>query len=317
MPVGTVLLISGALGVSVLPRLLRGRVLKARTQPAGECHIVAEVADNASVDRLYNMAFGGRELFMDVAEEGEIEQIERRSGSPSPVRCPDEELLRGQMLADCRWSDVAIEIVWGTSRHAGTKESVGPYHWMILQSARQSMVPSNGSLFDLSPGDSSEYFDNHFSHCGQCNKRWWLVDTPVLGICPVCEVEVIKLGLDVKATLEASRHSPFVLLPDGDEDLGPPMKVDASGAEVPDFGDTSGVAGVDLSEDPEVQGLLPTPVAEIWSGSTIMINPGFCPKRNREWIDLVALDFLRIHQRRPGDPNVIYRIDEAGSNRDG
>ena len=218
------------------------------------------------------------------------------------------------MLADCRWSDVAIEIVWGSSRHAGTKESVDPYHWMILQSARLSMVPSNGSLFDLSPGESSEYFDNHFSHCGQCNKRWWLVDTPVLGICSVRAVEVIKLGLDVKATLEASRHSPFVLLPDGDEDFGPPMEVDASGAEVPDFGDAS---RVDLGEDPEVQRLLSIPAAEKWSGFTIMINPSFCPKRNREWIDLVALDILRIHQLRPDDPNVIYRIDEAESNRDG
>ena len=174
----------GSFGID--PARLRGRVLKARTQPAAECHIVSEVADNASIDRLYNMVFGGRELFMDIAEEGEIEQSERRSGSPSPVRCPDEVLLRGQLLADGLWSDVAIEIVWASSRHAGTKESIAPYHWMILQSARLDMVPSNGSLFDFSPGESSEYFDNHFFRCCKCEKRWWLVDTPVLGICPAC-----------------------------------------------------------------------------------------------------------------------------------
>ena len=61
----------GSFGID--PARLRGRVLKARTQPAAECHIVPEVADNASGDRLYNMVFGGLELFMDIAEEGEIE----------------------------------------------------------------------------------------------------------------------------------------------------------------------------------------------------------------------------------------------------
>ena len=172
------------------------------------------------------------------------------------------------------------------------------------------MVPSNGSLFDLSPGESSEYFDNHFSRCCKSEKRWWLVDTPVLGICPVCDVEVTTRGLDVKKTLEATRHSPFVQLPAGDEDPNPPMEVDASATEAPDYGDASGVvgdaSGVDLSEDPDVQNLLPTPVAEIWSGSTTMVNPDFSSKRNREWIDLVALDFLRTHQRHPDDPDVIY-----------
>ena len=145
------------------PSRLRGRVFKARTQPAAEYHVVSEVADNVSIDRLYGMVFGGRELVMDIAEEGEIEQSELRSGSPSPVRCPDEELLRGQMLADGLWSDVAIEIVWASPRHAGTKESIAPYHWMILQSARLNMVPSNSSLFDFSPGERSEYFGNLLS----------------------------------------------------------------------------------------------------------------------------------------------------------
>ena len=130
---------------------------------------------------------------------------------------------------------------------------------------------------------------------------------------------VITRGLDVKKTLEATRHSPFVQLPDGDEDPNPPMEVDASATEAPDYGDASGVvddaSGAGLSEEPDVQNMLPTPVAEIWSGSTIMVNPDFSSKRNREWIDPVALNFLRTHQRRPDDPDVIYRIDEAESNR--
>ena len=81
------------------------------------------------------MVFGGRDLVMDIAEVGGIERSELRSGSPSLVQCPDEELLRGQMLAEGLWSDVVIEIVWASPRHAGTKGSIAPYHWMILQSA--------------------------------------------------------------------------------------------------------------------------------------------------------------------------------------
>ena len=89
------------------------------------------------------------------------------------------------------------------------------------------MVPSNGSLFDLSPGESSEYFDKHFSQCCQCNQRWWLVDTPVLGICPVCETDVVRDSLDVKATLSATQHSPFVPAHVGVEAPNPSMDVDA------------------------------------------------------------------------------------------
>ena len=101
----------------------------------------------------------------------------------------------------------------------------------------------------------------------------------------------------------------------------PPMDVDASASEVPDYCDAPGVVSeasmVNLDEEPEVQSLLPTPPAQTWQGSTIMINPNFSSERKREWIDLVALDFVRAHQRRPDDPDSIYRIDEAESNRDG
>ena len=144
------------------PSRLRGGVLKARTQPAAEYHVASEVADNASIDRLYDMVFGGHDLLIGTAEPGEIEQRELRSESPSLVPCPGEELLRGQMLAGGLWSDVVIEIVWASPRHIGTKASTAPYHWLILQSARLNMIPSNGSLFDLSPGESSEYFNNYF-----------------------------------------------------------------------------------------------------------------------------------------------------------
>ena len=259
------------------PSRLRGRVLMARTQPTAEYHVVS--------DRLYDMVFGGRGLVIDIAEVGEIERSEHRSGSPSPVQCPDKELLRGQMLAGGLWSDVVIEIVWASPRHAGTRESGAPYHWMILQSARLNMIPSNGSLFDLSPGGSSEYFDNYFSRCCNCEKRWWLLDTPVLGICPVCEVSTITRGLDVGQTLVATPHSPFVCA-DNDEDANPAMDVDASASEAPDYGDAPGVVSeasiVDLNEEPEVQSLLPTPPAQIWQVSTIMINPNFSSERNRE-----------------------------------
>ena len=58
------------------PSRLRGRVLKARTQPAAEYHVASEVANNASSDRLYDMVFGGRDLHIGTAEPGEIERSE-------------------------------------------------------------------------------------------------------------------------------------------------------------------------------------------------------------------------------------------------
>ena len=76
-----------------------------------------------------------------------------------------KEILRGQMLAGGLWSDFAIEILWTSPRHSGTKASIAPFQWLILQSARLNMILSNGSMFDLSPGESSGYFDNYFSCC--------------------------------------------------------------------------------------------------------------------------------------------------------
>ena len=220
------------------------------------------------------------------------------------------------MLAGGLWSDTAIEIVWSSPRHSGTRASIDPYHWMILQYARLNMIPSDGSMFDLSPGESSEYVDNYVSCCSTCDKRWWLVGTPVLGICPVCEAETITSGLDVGKTLASTPHSPFVRTEDG-EDSNPLMEVDTSAAEA-DYAETSDPVGaVCLEYDPEVQNLLLNPPDEIWLGSTIAVNPSFNLERYKEWIDFVAIDFLRTHQRRPDDPDVIYRIDGAESHRDG
>ena len=144
---------------------MRGRVLKARAQPTAECHFASEVASHASIDRLYDMVFGRRDLQIGHADPAEIEQREDHTDNSSPVACLDEDIVKGQMLADGLWSDAAIEIVWASPRHRGTKESVTPYHWMILQNARVNMVPPSGSMFDLSPGESSEYVDNYFSCC--------------------------------------------------------------------------------------------------------------------------------------------------------
>ena len=108
----------------VEPSRLRGRALKARTQPY-DAHHLRE----------------GRELVYTLVEV-EIGMGERRSPSASPVQCSNEDLSKGQMLAGGSWSDVAVEIVGKSKRHAGTKNSISPFHWMIFQSARQSMVPS-------------------------------------------------------------------------------------------------------------------------------------------------------------------------------
>ena len=92
--------------------LLRGRVLKARAQPAAECHFASEVAGHASIGR--------RELRIDPANPAEIERREDHTDIPSPVPCPDEDIVKGQMIADGLWSDVAIDIAWASPRHLGT-----------------------------------------------------------------------------------------------------------------------------------------------------------------------------------------------------
>ena len=112
----------------IKPGLLRGRVLKARTQPFAECHFSPEAVDNATADRLFGMIYEGRELVFLPVEGEEIDMVERRSPSLSPPRCADKELLKGQMLATGRWSDVAADIVWGstseTLRHEGVDHAL-------------------------------------------------------------------------------------------------------------------------------------------------------------------------------------------------
>ena len=91
------------------------------------------------------------------------------------------------------------------------------------------MVPSGGSLFDLSPGENSLYIDNHFLECSQCKQRCWIVDTPVLGICPLRGVEVIQNTFDIRATLGATPHEPFKLFHTADE--APRTQMDVDDAE--------------------------------------------------------------------------------------
>lgn len=97
------------------------------------------------------MVFEGREQVFSPVEVNEIEMGGCRSPRASPVRCNNGDFLKGQLLAGGRWSDVAVDIVWESKRHAGTKGSISPFHSMIFQSARQSMIPSAGPLFDPSP----------------------------------------------------------------------------------------------------------------------------------------------------------------------
>ena len=137
------------------PSRLRGRVLKARTRPYDVHHFRPEKVNNATVNELFNMVFEGGGLVFSPAEAEDIAMSEHRSPSASPKQCSDEDFLKGQMLAGGSWSDVAVEILWGSKRHAGTKNSIKPFNWMILQFARQNMVPSDGSLLDLSPGAQS------------------------------------------------------------------------------------------------------------------------------------------------------------------
>ena len=293
------------------PGLLRGRVLKARAQPFDECHFSPEAVDNATVDRFFDMLYEGLELVFLPVEGEEIEMVERRSPSPSPPRYTDEDLLKGQMLATGRWSDVAADIVWGSTRHAGTKGLTAPFHWMIFQSARQSTTPSDCSLFDLFPGESSMYIDNDFSECRKFKKRWWIVDTPMLGICPVCEIVVIQESLGIRATLDATPHEPFKLVSAADEVFRTHMDVDAPGAGDAEL-DYGGAVG--LEEDTDIQMTL-SPTSNVWTHSTLVINPNFRRKRYRQWVDLLARNFVKNHQRRQENPSEARRLDESEGDR--
>ena len=194
--------------VGIEPGLLRGRVPKARTQPYDVYRFRLEYVNNAA------LRHGVRRSWTSVdASRG----VWYRNGRASLCQCFSYGgFLKGQVLAGGRWFDVAADTLWESRRHAGTKDSVNPFHWMIFQSARQTMIPSAGSLCDLSPWESSSYYDNYFSQCSRCEQSWWIVDTPVLGICPVCEGDVIGISLGIRATLEASLHEPYKRFPEAE-----------------------------------------------------------------------------------------------------
>ena len=70
------------------------------------------------------------------------------------------------------------------------------------------------------------------------------------------------------------------------------MEGDRAVEETPDFG-----GAVDIEEEADVNMLLrfkPETQAE----PTTVVNPQFCSERYRQWVDLLALNFIRSNQRR-------------------
>ena len=129
--------------------------------------------------------------------------------------------------------------------------------------------------------------------------------SPVLGVCPVCERDVIDSSLDIKATLAASPNEPFRCFSEAEEAPDDPMEGNRVADEPVEFGDVVG-----LEEEQDVAALLrldPEP--------TTVVNPKFCAKRYRQWIGLLALNFIRSNQQRPDDPSQVYRPDESGGDR--
>ena len=45
------------------------------------------------------------------------------------------------------------------------------------------------------------------------------------------------------------------------------------------------------------------------------VNPQFCYEKYRQWVDLLAPNFVKNRQRRPEDPIVAYRLDEGEGDR--
>ena len=140
-------------------------------------------------------------------------------------------------------------------------------------------------------------------------RRWWIVDIPVLGICLVCEAEVIQNTLDVRATLDAMPHEPYKLVDTADEASRAQMEVDDANAAETYFG-----CDVDLEGDADVQTDL-APTSNIWTNSKLAVNLQLCCERYRQWVDLLALNFVKNHQWRPEDPGVAYRLDETEGDR--
>ena len=87
------------------------------------------------------------------------------------------------------------------------------------------------------------------------------------------------------------------------------MEGDRAVEETPDFG-----GAVDIEEEADVNMLL-RPKPETQAESTIVVNPQFCSKKYKQWVDLLALSFIRSNQRRPDDPGQVYRLGESEGDR--
>ena len=136
-------------------------------------------------------------------------------------------------------------------------------------------------------------------------QKRWIVDTPVLGICPVCERDAIVDSLDIKATLDASPNEPFKCFSEADEAHDGPMEGNRDADETVDFG-----VAVELEEEQDVAGLL-----RVGPEPATVVNPKLRAKQSRQWIGFLALNFTRGNQRRPDDPSQIYRLDESEADR--
>ena len=86
------------------------------------------------------------------------------------------------------------------------------------------------------------------------------------------------------------------------------MDVDAPAAGEAEL-DYGGAVG--LEEDTDVHMALNL-TFDVWTNSTLVINQKFCYKR---WVDLLALNFVKDHQRRPENPSEVCRLDESEGDR--
>ena len=110
---------------------------------------------------------------------------------------------------------------------------------------------------------------------------------------------MIEDSLDIKATLDASPHESYKCFSEAEEAPDDPMEGNKAADELPDF-----EGAVDIEEERDVKMLL-----RVGPEPTTLINPQFRSKRYRQWVDLLAFNFIRSNQHRPDDPSQVYRLD--------
>ena len=200
-------------------RPLRGRVLKAKHVPFGDHHFHPDSVRDIDTNRLCHLIAQEGERAQDI--DVEIPPVES-DVEPIVVGGQISELEVLRRMVSCRsltWPDYAMDLVWNSAKHGDLRRSLSPYHWRVIRDATRGTINPVGSIFDLAPTDAGQILlDNYRAKCVKCDKRWWPVGAPILGVCDRCRLDVVDRSIDLERTLDKQPLDKYVVL--GDEERG-------------------------------------------------------------------------------------------------